>query len=663
MKIQTILDQIDLGAMALPEFQRGYVWNRDQVKGLIYSLYRKHPVGSLLVWVTRTENADARGEQALTPGSVKLLLDGQQRITSLYGLMRGKPPRFFEGNAQAFTGLYFNLEEEVFEFYMPAKMKDDPLWLSVSGIFLQGAGATMQKLLLTPSLQQNLASYLDRINRIENIRSIDLHMEEVAGEDKTVDVVVDIFNRVNSGGTKLSKGDLTLAKICAEWPDARSEMKKRLDKWRTAGYVFRLDWLLRNINAVVTGKSLFTAMKDLDSEAFRAGLEATEEVIDRILNLIASRLGLDHDRVLGSRYSIPLMSRYLLQRGGKLSNHHERDNLLYWFIHTMLWGRYSGSTESVLATDLESIVDATVCDKGHALDRLIENLRRERANLKLNETDFSGSSKGNRFYPMLYMMTRVCHARDWASGDELKNHLLGNFNRLEIHHVFPKAILYKHGYSKRQVNAIANFTFLTKETNLEILDADPSEYLPKYDSLNPGAIQSHWMPMDPKLWRVENYLGFLSERRKLLAEAANKFLNSLMAGTMPCPPDIDSQSVVEQAATYVPGGIADDEEESKLLRCNKWVMQQGLAEGELDFDLLDGETHGQLAVLDLAWPRGLQEGLTEPVALLIDEDSDVEELASQAGFRFFTSMASFRRYVKHEILAQAVAAAEEGDCE
>ncbi len=339
MKIETILDQIDLGAMALPEFQRGYVWNRDQVRGLMYSLYRKHPVGSLLVWVTRTDNADARGDQTLTPGSVKLLLDGQQRITSLYGLMRGKPPKFFDGNALAFQGLYFNLEEETFEFYSPAKMKDDPLWLSVTGVFIQGAGSTMQKLLQTPSLQSQITVYLDRINRIYNIKTIDLHMEEVTGEDKTVDVVVDIFNRVNSGGTKLSKGDLTLAKICAEWPDARSEMKMRLDKWRKAGYVFKLDWLLRNINAVITGKSLFTAMKDVDSVTFKNGLESTEKVVDRILNLIASRLGLDHDRVFGSRYSVPLMSRYLEQRGGKLTNQSERDQLLYWYVHTLLWGR------------------------------------------------------------------------------------------------------------------------------------------------------------------------------------------------------------------------------------------------------------------------------------------------------------------------------------
>ena len=126
MKIDTILDQIDLGSIALPEFQRGYVWNREQVRGLMDSLYRRHPVGSLLVWVTKTEGTNFRGDGTVTPGSVKLLLDGQQRITSLYGIIRARPPQFFDGNAQTFTGLYFNLEDESFEFYAPVRMKNNP---------------------------------------------------------------------------------------------------------------------------------------------------------------------------------------------------------------------------------------------------------------------------------------------------------------------------------------------------------------------------------------------------------------------------------------------------------------------------------------------------------------------------------------------------------
>ena len=85
MKISTILDHIDNGHMALPEFQRGYVWNRDQVRKLFTSLYLRRPVGGLLVWATESGKARHRGDGQLSAGVVKLLLDGQQRIS--YGKM------------------------------------------------------------------------------------------------------------------------------------------------------------------------------------------------------------------------------------------------------------------------------------------------------------------------------------------------------------------------------------------------------------------------------------------------------------------------------------------------------------------------------------------------------------------------------------------------
>src|SRR3954454_4291931 len=156
MKVATILAQIDLGSMALPEFQRGYVWHRDQVRGLMDSLYRRYPVGSLLVWRTRTENAHARGDGQLAVGSVDLLLDGQQRITSLYGIIRGKPPKFFDGNAWAFTDLYFNLDEEAFEFHAPLKMKNNPMWVSVTQVMQKGVGEFINNVVQNPALQPKL---------------------------------------------------------------------------------------------------------------------------------------------------------------------------------------------------------------------------------------------------------------------------------------------------------------------------------------------------------------------------------------------------------------------------------------------------------------------------------------------------------------------------
>lgn len=455
MKIGVILDQIDLGSMALPEFQRGYVWNRDQVRGLMESLYRKHPVGGLLVWVTKAETTPARGEKDLPSGTVKLLLDGQQRITSLYGLMRGKPPKFFDGNAQAFTGVYFNLAEEAFEFYAPLKMKDNPLWINVTELMQKAVGTFIQNLISQPEIAANLTTFINRLNAIEQVKQIDLHIEEVTGDDKTVYVVVDIFNSVNSGGTKLSKGDLALAKICAELPDARVEMKKRLKKWSSAGFEFSLDWLLRNINPILRNESRFDAMKDVTPAEFKDGLKSAERTTDTLLNLIAARLGLDHDEVLGSRYAFPVMARYLAQREYKLADHRDRDKLLYWYVQTLLWGRYAGSVESNMRQDLTQLDPPD-----GALDKLIALLRQIRGDLSLKPEDFLGWSRGARFYPLLYMLTRVCHAADLESGIELSNHLLGHLQTLQVHHIFPKKILYEHGYDRPQVNAIANFTSL-----------------------------------------------------------------------------------------------------------------------------------------------------------------------------------------------------------
>ncbi len=644
MKIQTILDHIDSGHIALPEFQRGYVWNRDQVRSFMHSLYKKHPVGSLLVWVTGADAAPARGDGELAIGVVKLLLDGQQRITSLYGIIRNRPPEFFQGDLKAFTGLYFNLDDEIFEFYAPMKMQDNPLWINVTEVMQAGAGEAIKMIVTNPDLQQNLSTYINRLTDIDGIKMIQLHVDEVTGEDKTVDVVVDIFNRVNSGGTKLSKGDLALAKVCASWPEARDEMIKRLKKWSEAGFQFKLEWLLRCVNTVVTGEALFSALENVNTPAFKNGLEQAEKLIDQLLNLISARLGLDHDRVLGSRYSFPLLVRYLAQIGGSLPDYIEQDKLLYWYIHTFLWGRYAGSTESVLNQDL-----AVIEESEGALDQLVNQLRQNRGDLKLTPDDFKGWSRSARFYPLLYMLTRVCHAKDWGSGIQLTSHLLGKGKGLQVHHIFPKSLLYKHGYTKPEVNAIANFTFLTQETNLKVSNKDPQQYLEEYLQKHPGAVESHWIPMDRNLWKVENYPDFLAARRELLAKTANGFLESLYTGAI--PEAEPTPSIYELQLADVPGGFASEEEELIVREFNEWIISKGLPSGEILYELVEEPTGEPLAILDLAWPNGLQEGLSQPVALMIDEERETEEVVSSMGYRYFRNPENFKSYVLREILA------------
>ena len=403
MKISTILDHIDSRHMALPEFQRGYVWNRDQVRGLFESLYRRHPVGGLLVWATESKTAAHRGEGPLAPGVVKLLLDGQQRMTSLYGVIRGKPPRFFDGNAQAFTGLHFHLEDEKFAFYQPVTMKDDARWIDVTALMQKGTaglGEFVTRLSTQPALAPKVGDYVARSSRLLSVSDIELHVEEVTGADKSLDVVVDIFNRVNSGGTKLSKGDLALAKICADWPEARDKMKAELKRWTGAGFHFNLDWLLRSINTVLTGEAKFLHLHDKTADEVQAALRRATKHIDASLNLIGGRLGLDHDQVFFGRFGVPVMVRFLDKHTGPL-NEKDRDKLLFWFLQAGMWGRFSGSTESFIDQDLEALEG----DDG-GLDKLLEQLRLWHGGLRVEPGHFTGWSVGARFYPVLYLPPR-----------------------------------------------------------------------------------------------------------------------------------------------------------------------------------------------------------------------------------------------------------------
>lgn len=635
MEISTILSQIDLGSYAMPVFQRGYVWNRDQVRKLMRSLYLGYPIGELLVWNTATQPEISKGDGPLTPGNVNLILDGQQRITSLYGIIRGKEPPFFEGNALAFTNLYFNVEDEVFEFYLPAKMKTVPAWISVTELMQKGATNFIQeKVSADPANSAFWVNHIGVLGKLDSIKHLPIHIETVSGTDKTIDVVVEIFNNVNSGGTKLSKGDLALAKICSEWTDAREHLKAVLKDFQDSGFEFSMEWLLRCLTVYITGQPYFNILGQVPIDQIRTALPATEKMIGTCLDHISSRLGLDHSRVLGSAFAIVTMIGYIRYSGGKLSGSKEWDRLLYWYVHAFLWGRYAGSTESALAQDLNAI------NRGDGIDGLIRQLKQSRGDLNIRPEDFWGWSTGARFYPLLYMLTRTNHSRDWGTNLELRANLLGKNSMLEVHHIFPKALLYSKGKSKDMVNALANYAFLTKDTNIEISDREPVDYMPEYQTKCPGAIETHWIPMDPELWKVENYEEFLKQRRILLAKAANELLDSLYAGSL---------SETDIMPFKMNTMERDSAEEDEIAAFCLWMEERGLNPGTMNHELLsdDGKS---VAIIDLAWPSGIQSGLSEPVALLLNESAETQAFVSKNGYRYYTSVDELKEYIKNVFL-------------
>jgi hypothetical protein len=634
-KLAAILDQIDSGSVLLPEFQRGYVWSREQVRGLMRSLYLGYPVGGLLTWETRADGAPARGEAAAAPALRVLILDGQQRITSLYGITRGRPPAFFQGDEKAFSGLRFHVEDETFEFHAPAKMRDDPRWIDVTSLYTRGLEPHLAALNADPRTRPRIVSYVERLARLRQVLERDLHEEKITGEDKSIDVVVDIFNLVNSGGKKLSKGDLALAKKCAHWPEARAAMRTYLDQWEKEGFSFTLEWLLRNTNAVATGRAEFSSLDTIRITDFKRALEISAGYVSQFLDVAAGYVGLDHNRVLLGRYSFPVICRMLHLAGGHFADSAETCRVLYWYLHSALWGRHAGSTETVLNQDYD-----TASRSG--ISGLISSLERWRGgNLVIDGRDFEGSGRGSRLYPLLYLLTRTRGARDFGNGLPLHSHLPDRPASVQIHHIFPKTALYEVGYGKGQVNAIANFCFLTRETGLLIGKRKPREYFGAVEAMHPGALASQWIPQDPALWRVDRYPDFLEARRELLAEAANSFLDRLRSGGA-----AGSSQPLERLA-IVTGETEDvDSRRDQVTVLVAELVELGCADPAVDCEVSDPATGEVLAIAEACWPEGLRPGQGDPAILELDPaEADLARLR-ELGYEVFTSADALRSHVR-----------------
>ena len=194
-------------------------------------------------------------------------------------------------------------------------------------------------------------------------------------------------------------------------------------------------------------------------------------------------------------------------------------------------------------------------------------------------------------------------------------------NKLEVHHIFPKSRLNKakeYNFRKPEVNALANFCFLTKDTNLKISNQLPEEYFPEIESAHPVALGSQWIPDDPDLWKLENYRDFVEARKELLATELNKRMENLLHG--------DTRWLEGDVATTVDtpsviGGVSSEEEQLELEKLNEWISDVGLPEGEMGYDHSDEESGRQIAVFDLAWPDGLQTELSQPVVVLLNEEA------------------------------------------
>lgn len=574
--INDLIKEISAGSLILPEFQRGYVWKREKVKDYVRSLYRKYPTGHFLIWKT-FKPQQSRGSNPQSDNTYwRLILDGQQRLTSIYTLFQGKPPAFYEGETLYFN-LYFNVAEEEFEFYHASKMAENPLWIEITPFLKKGINEWLSDLEQLPSdLRDVYLKHLARFNKLDAIRSYTYHLDEVI--DKPVKEIVDIFNLVNSSGTTLSSADLALARICVAWPEARQTLKAAQEHFEAAGFSFKLEFFTRCISALAVGNVYFEAgFDDVQRSVLEDAWERAEKTLEYLVNILRNDAFIDSSESFSSPYVLVPMLVHLSKRGGVFKNDAEKHWFLYWMYVALMWGRYSVSTDTNLQADVNALQSEDV------QDALLANIKQQRGRLTVEPEDLEGQGVNSRFYPITYIVARSRGAVDWFTGVKLYNSNVGKSYGLEDHHIFPLAVLRKNGYKsserkdKKLMNEIANRAFLTKKANLRAASSLPLKYLPEVKAKFAKALAQQFVPQNAALWEVANYQAFLTERRKQIAASINSFLESLLTeNEQPKPFD-------EQIRALVASGESETVEFKSSLR---WDYVNSAKNKELEFVIL-----------------------------------------------------------------------------
>lgn len=535
MKIRELLDSIRKQDLVLPEFQREYVWSKEQAKQLMVSLTRDYPVGSLLFWKTdappELKNIDDLPEKL---GTIQVILDGQQRLTTLYLLIDGNiPPYYEEADIQTDPReLFFNIETGEYQYYQPSRMRGNPLWLRVTDIFnkeinvfqiAKGQANNGED----DSAFQLAQSYTDNLNKLRNIHVIDLPVQSVPPK-AVLEEAIDIFDRVNSQGTKLTDAELALTHVTGKWSQARRVMKEKIEEVKKEYFYYDLNILTRCLTGVVTQHALFEFIHPASREQLEPGWENLSKILDYLTTILPQRAYIHSTQDLNTLNVLVPLVVYLSLNDNKFPNNNALRHATHWLYGAQTWSRYTSQTDQRLEFDVSVIVR-----EPNPWDVLRKQIIDQRGRIVVKKDDLDGRWIQHPLYRMSYILAKAQGAIDWFNGAPLGK-TFGKSYTIHNHHIFPQSKLYQNGYDqdnlihRSKVNEIANRAFLTATTNQEISNRLPEDYFPEVEERYPGALSKQFIPIDPLLWKIENYEDFLDGRRLLIAKKYNEFMDSLV---------------------------------------------------------------------------------------------------------------------------------------
>ena len=569
--VQQLVDMTDKGELGLPDLQRGFVWKQNKIRDLLDSMMKGYPIGFIMLWasqsnMTKGENKVIGTGEKIAYGQDYVIIDGQQRITSLYAVLTGKE---IKENDKPIKISFNPLTKEF--AVRNASTEKNPEWVSnISDIYLNANRSRAFINNFIKELKENREKkdetlteddeqLIDEgISEILKLKDYPINALVING-DVDEESVADIFTRVNSGGVKLNENDFIMTLISVSSPELRDKIEEFCEESSNAtkggkAYNKLIDLkpqqIIRTTMAFTFKRARlkYAYMKlrgsdlkrgadgridmELRKQSFLELASGLNKVLDyenwnEFIRTVMSA-GFVNSSMVSSENA--LVYSYMMFLIGKynfnINSEKLRKIIARWYYMVSTSSHYTGAFESTVQeelNDIDRINDAEEFEK-YINDRISLVFTNDYFthtipdNLK---SSASTSAVWNTYLAALNILNVKVLFSELYYNQLLSGDLNGNRSALEKHHLFPKAYLEKIGITDdRDRNQIANFAYIEWGDNMVIGDLSPAEYFkPIFERKTDEKDITDVMKYNalPENWYNMNYNDFLTERRKMMA--------------------------------------------------------------------------------------------------------------------------------------------------
>lgn len=522
---------------AIPQIQRSYVWKKDSICKLMDSIFNNFPIGIALVWETKTSKAFEIRPNAKTiipqynknAATAEVIIDGQQRLSTIYGVLKGIEPSKDVNSKINFTELYFDFNKNAESRF----------------VFKRKLSENENNLIPLKEILDTQPSVLSKRNKLKKYQAVEakkcydafyrykFSILKFRGFD--FDQAREIFIRVNSAGMRLSRADQFFAEATTvHLRDHVEDTKKDLE----SGFKEISDDAMQNTVALFYGANkiggaefkrlLNSTLKQNTKETdFRSEWKKIENGYKLCVDFLASEFLIKNLKELPISNMFSMLS-FFFAVNGKKATPYQIKQIRKWFWHTCLNKRYSGSEfNKNIPTDIKLFRELA---NGKQISYTVDK--------KVNVFDFmrsdyrENSSVAIAYYLMLKSKTPLYLM---SGRPMLLDNVSSISNKKHRHHIFPKALLESNNYNDKWINCIANICFLEADQNQSIGSSLPKTYLSKYEHLKHfrKAMSSHLIPItnDSPIWSnkvSDGFLEFINIRIKIILTEIEKIAGAEM---------------------------------------------------------------------------------------------------------------------------------------